>query len=303
MQFRILYRTAKPSRRSGWALSAKQTAPVASTTVTKQRERPKTAPPLIAVDVGNNRIKLGRFAGPVGSALRDPDSVLQLSGDELQVERLSAWLDQQAGSAAWWIGSVNRPTTSRLVDWLRANRPADRVTLLACGDLPLEVRLERPDMVGIDRLLDAVAANHLRQPSRPAVVVDMGTAITVDLVSADGAFCGGAIAAGISTSARALHAFTDLLPLIDVSELTQAPPALGVSTIDAMRSGLFYGALGVIRELVGRLTAGFSAAPQVFLTGGAGPAVAGLLGPDAQHVPNLTLSGIALVAAAGLRRE
>ena len=50
------------------------------------------------------------------------------------------------------------------------------------------MRLPRPDMVGIDRLLDAVAANRLRQPGRPAVVVDMGTAITVDLVAADGLF-------------------------------------------------------------------------------------------------------------------
>ena len=87
--------------------------------------------------------------------------------------------------------------------------------MLAAGDLPLEVRLERPDMVGIDRLVDAVAVNRLRDAGRPAVIVDVGTAITVDLVSADGAFLGGAILPGIQMSARAMHEFTDLLPLVD----------------------------------------------------------------------------------------
>ena len=59
------------------------------------------------------------------------------------------------------------------------------------------------------------------------MIVDVGSAITVDLVSADGAFLGGAILPGIAMSARALHEFTDLLPLVDMSELTAPPPALG----------------------------------------------------------------------------
>ena len=62
------------------------------------------------------------------------------------------------------------------------------------------------------------------------MIVDVGTAITVDLVSADGAFLGGAILPGIQMSARALHEFTDLLPLVDVSDLTAPPPALGTAT-------------------------------------------------------------------------
>ena len=98
-------------------------------------------------------------------------------------------------------------------------------------------------MAGIDRLVDAVAANRLRKSHRPAAIVDVGTAITVDLVAADGAFLGGSILPGIALSARALHEFTDLLPLVDVGELVEPPPALGTDTEAAMRSGLFWGAM------------------------------------------------------------
>ena len=161
----------------------------------------------------------------------------------------------------WHIGSVNRPAASRLIDWLRDHRAADEIVLVTSGDLPLEVKLPRPDMVGVDRLLDGFAANRLRSPGRPAVVVDVGSAITVDLVDAAGAFLGGAILPGIAMSARALHEFTDLLPQIDMAELAEPPPALGTVTVAAMRSGLFWGAVGAVRQLVEQLTGG-SATPR-----------------------------------------
>jgi type III pantothenate kinase len=166
--------------------------------------------------------------------------------------------------------------------------------MLTSGDLPLVIKLPRPDMVGVDRLLDAFAANQLRSPGRPAVVVDVGSAITVDLLDAEGAFLGGAILPGISMSARALHEFTDLLPLIDMAELAEPPPALGKATAAAMRSGLYWGAIGGVRQLVEQLTGDGSA--EVFLTGGAGTVVAKLLGQSAHYVPHLTLAGIALAA-------
>jgi type III pantothenate kinase len=256
--------------------------------------------PLIAVDIGNARIKLGCFAVACDadvSALPEPDRTLSLSSDTPRWAELVQWLSGFGSrDLSWWIGSVNRPAASRLLDWLRSQRPQDRVTLLAAGDLPLRVAVARPDMVGVDRLLDAVAANRLRDPDRPAVVVDVGTAITVDAVSADGVFLGGAILSGIGMSARALHEFTDLLPLIDVDELTAPPPAVGRDTEAAMRSGLFWGTVGAIRELVARAVDGAVVQPKIFLTGGAGPVVADLLGRDARHVPHLTLSGIALTA-------
>jgi type III pantothenate kinase len=255
--------------------------------------------PLIAADVGNNRIKLGMFERDSGEELPAPSASLGMADEDPDLDRIAAWLAGAVPDGTpWWIGSVNRPTTTRLVNWLRTVRPDDAITLLAAGDLPLEVALERPDMVGVDRLLDAVAANHLRCRDRAAIIVDLGSAITVDLVSSEGRFLGGSILPGIAMSARALHEFTDLLPLIEMSELTTPPPALGRSTEPAMRSGLYWGAVGAIRQLIERLSREVAGDPDVFLSGGAGPAVAELLGKTARHVPHLTLAGVALTAKA-----
>lgn len=247
----------------------------------------------VAADVGNARIKLGLFEETVPEPLR----TLPLpEGGNFQFDRITPWLaDIAQESFCWRIASVNRPAATLLIDWLREHRPADRVTLLAADDLPLKVRLPRPDMVGIDRLVDAVAVNRLRHFGQPAVIVDVGSAITVDLVSAKGVFLGGAIMPGIEMSARALHQFTDLLPPVDASDLGPPPPPVGTDTVSAIQSGLYWGAIGAIRELVQRQCETASGSrPQVFLTGGAGAAVADLLGPAACYVPNLTLTGIAL---------
>jgi type III pantothenate kinase len=151
--------------------------------------------------------------------------------------------------------------------------------------------------VGVDRLADAAAVNCLRGTGLPALIIDLGSALKVDMVSAEGAFAGGAIMPGIGMSARALHEYTDLLPLVEV---TDVPPALGTSTVAAMQSGLYWGAVGAARELVARLFAGGPRGP-IYLTGGAGALLAGVLADASdeppQFVPHLTLAGIALAAA------
>jgi type III pantothenate kinase len=210
-------------------------------------------------------------------------------------QRLGDWLaPHRPGDLSWWIGSVQRTYTSQLVEWLRESG-AKQIVMLASGDLRLTVSLPRPDMVGIDRLLAALAANRVRPPDRPAIVVGLGTAITVGLVSSQGAFLGGAILPGIAMAARSLHEFTDLLPLLDMTTLAEPPAALGTSTVEAMQSGLYWGAVGGIRHLIDLMSGG--GAPQVYLTGGAAASVAGLIAPDAQYLPHLTLAGIALAAA------
>lgn len=251
--------------------------------------------PLVGVDVGNTRIKFGLFVETSGdSDLPLPARTLDFGGLVTDFDEVVAWLaPHPVAKVAWRIASVNRPGSSRLIDWLRNRQAADNTRFVTTADLPLEVKLPRPDMVGIDRLLAAVGANVLRAPGRPAVIVDLGTAIKVDLVSADGAFLGGAILPGISLSARALHEFTDLLPLIAMDGLAHPPDPLGTSTVDAMRSGLFWGAVGAARELIGRFRTANSLEPQVFLTGGAAASVAPLLAVDCSHVPHLVLGGLA----------
>jgi type III pantothenate kinase len=109
---------------------------------------------------------------------------------------------------------------------------------------------------------------------------------------------GGAILPGIGMSARALHEFTDLLPLLNMEALTEPPAAVGSSTLDAMRSGLYWGAIGAARELIAQFEARLGQPPQVFLTGGAAASVAGLIAPGAIYVPHLVLQGVALATLA-----
>ena len=254
------------------------------------------AKPLLAVDVGNNRVKVAAFSSVVADAIPEPDAAWSFPGDCAGLDRVVCECGGSENALHWWIGSVNRPTTSRLLAWLGEDRPGDAVTLLASGDLPLKVNLPRPDMVGIDRLLAAVAANRIRRSDRPAVVADLGTAITVDLISGAGEFEGGAILPGIEMAARALHDYTDLLPRIEMSELAEPPDALGKATEPAMCSGLYWGAVGSVRELIARMVGDGVIEPDLFVTGGAGPVVAKLFQEGAHHVPHLTLAGIAISA-------
>ncbi len=250
--------------------------------------------PLVAVDVGNTRLKLGVFSTPLAEPLPHPQGTLSMARDWSAAD-LDSFLPESPAEYTWAIASVNRPACIHLVAWLTERR-VPRIWQMEHTDLPVSADVERPDHVGMDRLANVVAVNRLRASNEPAIIIDMGTALTVDLVSRTGAFAGGAILPGISMSARALHEFTDLLPLVEVVE---SPPALGRSTHDAMCSGLYWGAVGAVQKLVGQLTTNSTEA-EIFLTGGAGPLFASVLADESsrppQFVPHLTLAGIAIAA-------
>jgi type III pantothenate kinase len=165
-------------------------------------------------------------------------------------------------------------------------------------NVPLAIRVDAPERVGIDRLLGALAADRLRHRDRAAIVVDLGTAITVDFLAADGAFEGGAILPGIAMSARALAEQTDALPQTTFDRLEQPPAPLGKSTVTAIESGLYWGAVGAIREIAAKISAGLDAPADFFITGGASPYLAELLRGSSswtvRHVAHLVLAGIAL---------
>lgn len=275
---------------------------------------------LIAVDVGNSRVKFGRFLRPgdcgaaalarqlpiAGPLLPEPDETLSvtppLSIGSTAAGELSDWLasdDSLGASAEIVIASVNRLVERQLQETLANPSASAEATIrrLTGAELPIAIHVDEPDRVGIDRLLGAVAANRLRRPGRGCVVVDLGTAITVDLITPDGAFAGGAILPGIAMSARALNEQTDALPTHRMQELNASPDAVGKNTTAAIEAGLFWGAVGAVRELIARQSDRLTQPPQVFLTGGAAPSVARLLGgPDltVRYLPHLVLSGIAV---------
>jgi type III pantothenate kinase len=213
---------------------------------------------------------------------------------------LDAWLEEQVlpADARCLVSPVHARAADQLWERLAAHRWSELVRLTR-EHIPIEVRLEQPQRVGVDRLLGAVAVNRLRKANTPAMLVDMGTAVTVNLVAADGAFEGGAILPGRGTALAALHASTTSLPLRTAADLAVVPPVVGKSTDEAMAAGAFWGTLGAIRELVGRIAGECATTPQLFLTGGGSEDFAPLVMLDeapARHVPHLVLSGIRVVA-------
>jgi len=264
-------------------------------------------PDCIAVDIGNSRIKIGRFDGASKSPLPEPSSILDLAitdhaAGDFNTAELCEWCRTYiTHPTPWLIGTVHRAAGRKLVaairDWEKRAQIRCPTRLLSNDNVSLTIAVDEPSRVGIDRLLGALAAKQTREPSRAAIIVDLGTAITVDLLDAEGAFAGGAILPGIGMSARALAEQTDALPHVAMEHLENAPAALGKSTEAAIQAGLYWGAVGAIRELVARLTSELPQPPELFFTGGASQQVANLFAQHGRvhHVPHLVLAGIALV--------
>lgn len=243
-------------------------------------------PELIAVDVGNSRVKWGLFCDGMLTQVTS----LPLNDRPAFDRQLTKW-GRTPDAVGWAVASVNVDGSETLIAWLRAHGIDSPIVLDDPGTLPLRVLLARPTAVGMDRLLDAVAVNVRRPPGRPAVIVDAGSAITVDAVSGQGEFLGGTIAPGIGLAARALHEFTYWLPLVGVSS---PPDPIGKTTEDAMSSGLYWGTVGSVKELVRRVSLALGSVPAVYVTGGDAGLLAPHLEPAFELVPNLTLMGIHL---------
>lgn len=261
-----------------------------------------TAQSLIVVDIGNSRIKLGLFESIGGPGLPQPTAALQLDSQRFDEGQIADWAGSiSADRTDWWMATVFREAADRLVACVRDRIGGKPPREVRHADVPIRIAVEEPQRVGIDRVLGAFAAGLLKPAERGTVVVDLGTALKVTRVEPDGAFAGGAILPGVAMSARALHEQTALLPQIDMETLGEPPSPLGTSTVGAIRSGLYWGAVGSIRELVVRLDPDPDQGLPVYLTGGAAPAVARLLGDRYVHLPHLVLGGIAVVAAASQR--
>lgn len=268
----------------------------------------------LAVDVGNSRVKFGLFARDVGGNERhelvEPLEVVAIRhADPIPWETIGSWLAESSDKLSQsLVAGVKPAAVERLLsEWPTGGWPRPRV-IRESRELPLQVRVDAPEGVGIDRLLGAVAVNALRQPDRPAIVVSSGTATTVDLIAADGAFEGGAILPGLELGARSLNQYTALLPLVPVDELNDPRlPTIGRNTPAAIRSGLLYGQVGAVKEIIARLaetlTGGHSpktqslpTVPLIIVTGGNGPLLAKHLGSGVREEPDLPLRGLALLA-------
>lgn len=247
--------------------------------------------PDVVVDIGNTRLKWGVCRdGRVTDVLRLP-----LDDTAAWDAELSRLPPLQAFSRKWAVASVNPPALLRFVGW--ADNHGGMVVFERHTDLPIRVNVDEPENVGIDRLLGAVAASAMVPPGTPAITVDVGTAVTVNLIDADGVFQGGAIFPGPRLMARALHDFTAKLPLVELGETPGGP--MGKNTAAAIRIGIESAIGGGVMQLTSALADECPVPPWIFLTGGAHHLIAGYRAPWAaewRSVPALTLEGIRLAA-------
>jgi len=159
--------------------------------------------------------------------------------------------------------------------------------------LGVPISYPRPAEIGQDRLANAAGAQAL--VGLPAIVIDMGTAVTFDIVTATHGYEGGIIAPGVEVMRRYLHEQTALLPELD--ETIDVPRTIGKSTIEAMRIGTVIGFGGMIQALLdavqGELTARGEKAPHILTTGGSAALLEKVLRTPHRVVPDITLRGLA----------
>ena len=156
------------------------------------------------------------------------------------------------------------------------------------------IRYPKPATIGADRLANVAAAVSLSK--LPAIVVDFGTAVTFDVIDTTGCYLGGIIAPGLGVMTQYLHERTALLPALDPSALLGGP-AIGKSTVDAMRAGCALGFAGMIGALLDGVCAELvrqgSPMPKVIVTGGAAVYLPASWQTRVTHEPHLTLLGLA----------
>jgi type III pantothenate kinase len=182
------------------------------------------------------------------------------------------------------------------VDRLRV----DPVIVTADLDVGLDLDVDEPRQLGADRIVDCVAAFH--RYGGPAIIVDLGTATTFDVIGRNGAYQGGAIAAGVATSLQALA--SNAAQLFNV-ELHMPDAVIGRNTADQLRSGIVAGHLAMLEGMIGRTRAELGTDAQVIVTGGLAPLFADRTSLFDHFDPDLTLHGLCLIyeRVEGLRRD
>lgn len=248
---------------------------------------------LLAVDVGNTQTVLGLFAGEELAGHWRISSDAATTGDELRVK--VGGLLALAGHDVTQVDEVilssvvPRLTTA----WEDVAREACACEAMVVGPgirTGMTIRYDNPHEVGADRIVNAVAA--VEAFGAPLIVVDFGTATTIDVIDADGAYLGGAIAPGVETSAEALFSKAARLSKVDL----EAPErAIGTNTRASVQSGLMFGEAAMVDGLVRRVWAELGVETPVVATGGLAPRMAPICETVGHVDVDLTLTGLRIV--------
>ena len=247
---------------------------------------------LIAVDIGNSSTKIG-----VPSDGRDGTWSFRQ-----RIEHDQAWAPSlPEKNLSWIVCSVNDDRFHCIHEWTARHRPNDQLRKLDYSDTGLLFNVERPDQVGMDRLTAAVAAAEMVDRQENVIVVDAGTAVTIDLVADGNRFMGGAIFPGTEVGFKSLAQGTSQLP--ELFSATQSIDRIGVpenvigqDTADAIRSGVFYAQIGAIKEIVRNIAESAGKNTAVVLTGGGIQPLLDQLPRTWTYVEDLVLLGIVSIA-------
>jgi type III pantothenate kinase len=248
---------------------------------------------LLAIDIGNTNIKIGIFDGDELTATWNLATGIHRTSDEYGgvllnlMERKKVSPSKITGAS---LCSVVPPLLPEFVELCRKYLNSKPLVVEAGVKTGMRIRLDNPREVGSDRVVDAVAAQHLY--GKPLIIVDFGTATTFSVVSQEGDYLGGAIAPGIIIATEALYTHTAALPRIRLSHPEQT---IGRNTIAAMQSGIIFGHVGLIEGMIKRIEQELGSKAKVIATGGQAYFLAQEI-PAIEIVnPDLTLIGLRLI--------
>ena len=255
---------------------------------------------LVLVSVGNTRTRFASVIAEHGSGGRlEPSQVLVNDDAGAIAAAIAEAAGKQEGEPTAMIASVNHPAAEQIENALHR---ADVKVLRFGRDLQIPIlhSLDDASTVGQDRLLDALGA--FARSTQACIVIDAGTAVTVDFVDGQGTFHGGAIAPGVQMMLRALHEQTAALPLVTISremlppqtdsESDDAIPPFGKDTAHAIALGVASAVRGLVHHLIDRYAAFYKAYPRVVATGGDAPLLFEGDPLVETIVPDLTLVGM-----------
>jgi type III pantothenate kinase len=249
---------------------------------------------LLAIDSGNTNISFAVYNGEEAVAKWRASSRTDKTADEHAV-----WLTQLMQLAGIAPADIERAIIANVVP--PAAYPLRslcqryfNVTPSFVGEPGIEigvpVRVDRPEQVGVDRLVNCVAAQETY--GGPLIVIDFGTATTFDIVGPDGGYEGGVIAPGINLSIDALYRAAAQLPRITPEK---PDSVIGKATVPAMKSGVFWGYIGLIEGLVSRIQKEYGHPMRVISTGGLAPLFAEATDAIGEVDGDITLRGLYLI--------
>lgn len=214
---------------------------------------------LLAIDAGNTNVVFAVYDGHRQLGLWRISTAENRTSDEYAV-----WLThllklrsiRPLDVSGAIVASVVPAVTWQLRRLCREHFNCDPVVIGAPDiDLGIEINIDHPNEVGADRIVNAIGAQ-LRFPP-PLIIIDFGTATTFDVVDESGTYAGGVIAPGINLSLDALFMAAAKLPKVEIEPVQKV---IGTGTVSAMKSGIFWGYVGLIEGLVSRIKAEYEGA-------------------------------------------